>query len=44
VEQKVKDNISIREDEVQKAESLIEEEITELQGIMERRKRYTMAV
>ena len=44
VEQKVNDNISIREDEVQKAESLIEEEITELQGIMERRKRYTMAV
>lgn len=38
VEQKVKDNISIREDEVKKAEALIEEEITELQGIMERRK------
>lgn len=44
VEQKVKDNISIREDEVQKAEALIEEEIVELQGIMERRKKYTMAV
>ena len=38
VEQKVKDNISIREDEVQKAEALIEEEIAELHDIMERRK------
>ena len=43
VEQKVKDNISIREDEVKKAEALIEEEIIELQDIMERRRRYTAA-
>ena len=43
VEQKVKDNISIREDEVKKAEALIEEEIVELQDIMERRRRYTAA-
>ncbi len=43
VEQKVKDNISIREDEVQKAEALIEEEIAELHDIMERRRRYTAA-
>lgn len=42
VEQKVKDNISIREDEVKKAESLIEEGIAELQDIMERRKKYAM--
>ena len=40
VEQKVKDNISIREDEIKKAEALIEEEIVELQDIMERRKLY----
>ena len=40
VEQKVKDNISIREDEIKKAEALIEEEIAELQDIMERRKLY----
>jgi glutamyl-tRNA reductase len=39
----VKDNISIREDEVKKAEALIEEEIIELQDIMERRRRYTAA-
>ncbi|MBQ3656318.1 MAG: glutamyl-tRNA reductase [Bacteroidales bacterium] len=44
VEQKVKDNISIREDEVKKAEALIEEEIVELQDIMERRKKYTAVV
>lgn len=42
VEQKVKDNISIREDEIKKAESLIEEGIAELQDIMERRKKYAM--
>ncbi|MCR5454158.1 MAG: glutamyl-tRNA reductase [Bacteroidales bacterium] len=41
VEQKVKDNISIREDEIKKAEALIEDEIGELQEIMERRKRFT---
>ncbi len=43
VEQKVKDNISVREDEVKKAEALIEEEIAELHELLERRKRYTMA-
>ena len=43
VEQKVKDNISIREDEIKKAEALIEEEIAELHDIMERRRRYTAA-
>ena len=43
VEQKVKDNISIREDEVKKAEALIEEEIAELHDIMERRRKYTAA-
>ncbi len=41
VEEKVKSNISVREDEVKKAEALIEEEIEELHDIMERRKRYT---
>ncbi len=40
VEQKVKENISIREDEVKKAEQLIEEEIEELNTIMERRKSF----
>jgi len=40
VEQKVKDNISIREDEVMKAEHIIEEEMDELRDIMERRKKF----
>lgn len=39
VEQRVKDNISVRGDEVKKAERLIEEEIVELRDIMERRRR-----
>ncbi|MBQ7419351.1 MAG: glutamyl-tRNA reductase [Prevotella sp.] len=42
VEQKVKDNISIRQDEVLRAESLIEEEIAELHDIMERRRAHTV--
>ena len=41
VEQKVKDNISVREDEKQKAEALIEDKIAELNEIMERRERFT---
>ena len=44
VEQKVKDNISVREDEVQKAEQMIEEAIVELRETLERRKRYKKAV
>ena len=42
VEQKVKDNISIREDEVKKAEAIIEEAIDELNSLLERRKKYTL--
>ncbi len=41
VEQKVKANISIREDEVKKAEQMIEQEIAELRDIMNRRAMYT---
>lgn len=40
VEGKVQKNISIREDEVKKAEDIIEEEIGTLEKIMERRKIY----
>ena len=44
VEQKVKANISVREDEVKKAEQMIEEAITELHETLERRKQYKKAV
>lgn len=44
VERKVQSNISVREDEVKKAEQLIEEEIDELQEIMERRKQHSKTV
>lgn len=44
VELKVKENISVREDEVQKAEQMIEEAIAELHETMERRKRYRKAI
>ncbi len=44
VEQKVKSNISIREDEVKKAEQMIEEEIEELHDIMKRRALYSKAL
>lgn len=40
VEGKVQKNISVREDEVKKAETIIEEEIDTLEEIMERRKIY----
>ncbi|KGI60295.1 glutamyl-tRNA reductase [Prevotella sp. S7 MS 2] len=40
VESKVQKNISIREDEVKKAEKIIEEEIDELYETLERRKAY----
>ena len=44
VEQKVKANISVREDEVKKAEQMIEEAITELHETLERRKQYKKAI
>ncbi|MCR5696685.1 MAG: glutamyl-tRNA reductase [Marinilabiliaceae bacterium] len=44
VEKKVRSNISVREDEVKKAEQLIEEEIDELQDIMARRKLHNKMV
>ncbi len=44
VEQQVKANIQVREDEVQKAEQLIEEQIEELHEIMQRRAKYTNAI
>lgn len=44
VEQKVKANISVREDEVQKAEQIIEEAIVELRETLERRKQYRKAI
>ncbi|WP_027454565.1 glutamyl-tRNA reductase [Xylanibacter brevis] len=44
VELKVKENISIRQDEVQKAEQIIEEAIAELRETLERRKRYKKAI
>jgi hydroxymethylbilane synthase len=44
VENKVKANISVREDEVKKAESMIEEEIAELQDIMKRRKLFKKSI
>ena len=40
VEQKVRQNIEVRGAEVEKAESIIEEEILEMQEALERRKRY----
>lgn len=40
VEQKVRQNIEIRQTEVEKAESIIEEEISEMQEALERRKKY----
>ena len=40
VERKVQDNIAVREDEVQKAELMIEEEIGLLREIMERRRKH----
>ena len=40
VEQKVRQNIDVREAEVKKAEAIIEEEIEELREALERRKRY----
>ena len=44
VELKVKENISIRQDEMQKAEQIIEEAIAELRETLERRKRYKKAI
>ncbi len=44
VEEKVKANISVREDEVAKAEQMIEEEIAELRAIMKRREYYRKAL
>ena len=40
VEQKVRQNLDVREAEVEKAEHIIEEEIQEMQEALERRKRY----
>lgn len=40
VEQKVRQNIEVRQTEVEKAEGIIEEEISEMQEALERRKRY----
>ena len=40
VEQHVRRNISVRQSEVVRAEAIIEEEITELQDILRRRKQY----
>lgn len=40
VEQKVRQNIKVRQTEVEKAEGIIEEEISEMQEALERRKRY----
>ena len=40
VEQRVRQNISVRQSEVVRAEAIIEEEITELQDILRRRKQY----
>ena len=40
VEQKVRQNLDVREAEVKKAEGIIEEEIQEMQEALERRKRY----
>lgn len=40
VEQKVRQNLDVREAEVKKAEVIIEEEIQEMQEALERRKRY----
>ena len=40
VEQKVRQNLDVREAEVKKAEVIIEEEIQEMQDALERRKRY----
>ncbi len=40
VEKKVRENIEVRGAEVEKAESIIEEEIQEMQEALERRKRY----
>ena len=40
VEQRVRRNISVRQSEVVRAEAIIEEEITELQDILRRRKQY----
>jgi len=44
VEEKVRANISVREDEVKKAEAMIEEEIAELREIMKRRAFYRKAL
>ena len=43
VERKVKDNITIRESEVQKAETIIQEEIDDLQETLLRRERFCKA-
>lgn len=40
VEQRVRDNISVRQSEVVRAEAIIEEEIAELQDILRRRRQY----
>ena len=40
VEKKVRQNIEVRQTEVEKAESIIEEEIAEMQEALERRKKY----
>jgi len=40
VEQKVRQNIEVRQTEVEKAEAIIEEEILEMQEALERRKKY----
>ena len=42
VEQKVRQNLDVREAEVKKAEAIIEEEIQEMQEALERRKKYKM--
>ena len=44
VEQKVKENISVREDEVQKAELIIDEAMAELRETLERRKRFKQTI
>ena len=41
VERKVKDNITIRESEVKKAETIIQEEIDDLQETLLRRERFS---
>ena len=40
VEQRVRKNISVRQNEVVRAEAIIEEEIADLQDILHRRKQY----